>query len=272
MNNRDPVLLNRRKILAAALAGGGTAALAGCTPGAETETADATDLWVGYDERITERTLAEAEKLFGLRFSEAERQQILQGAIDDDEEGFFAQQIASLKKRRSQDLPITLQPATSFDPRLPGVNYAAQSNSLTLIPEEIMAIPGDPESIAFASVKQQARWMTTGQISSRELTEIYLERIGRYGDLLECFVTVTADLARAQADQADQERATGQVRGPLHGIPYGAKDLLDTAGIRTTWGAEPYKDRVAESDGAVVRRLRDAGAVLLGKTTIWNRY
>lgn len=268
MNNRDPVLLNRRKILAAALAGGGTAALAGCTPGAETETADATDLWVGYDERITERTLAEAEKLFGLRFSEAERQQILQGAIDDDEEGFFAQQIASLEKRRSQDLPITLQPATSFDPRLPGVNYAAQSNSLTLIPEEIMAIPGDPQSIAFASVKQQARWMTTGQISSRELTEIYLERIGRYGDLLECFVTVTADLARAQADRADQERATGQVRGPLHGIPYGAKDLLDTAGIRTTWGAEPYKDRVAESDGAVVRRLRDAGAVLLGKTTL----
>ena len=119
MNNSDPVLLNRRRILAAALAGGGTAALAGCTPGAETETADATDLWVGYDERITERTLAEAEKLFGLQFSEAERQQILQGAIEDDEEGFFAQQIASLKKRRSQDLPITLQPATSFDPRLP---------------------------------------------------------------------------------------------------------------------------------------------------------
>ena len=110
--------------------------------------------------------------------------------------------------------------------------------------------------------------MTTGQISSRELTEIYLSRIETYGDKLECFVTVTADLARQQADQADRERATGQVRGPLHGIPYGVKDLLDTADIRTTWGAEPYKDRVATSDGAVVRRLRDAGAVLLGKTTL----
>jgi Asp-tRNA(Asn)/Glu-tRNA(Gln) amidotransferase A subunit family amidase len=110
--------------------------------------------------------------------------------------------------------------------------------------------------------------MTTGQISSRELTEIYLDRIARYGDRLQCFVTVTADIAREQADQADRERATGQVRGPLHGIPYGVKDLLDTAGIGTTWGAEPYKDRVATTDGAVVRLLRDAGAVMLGKTTL----
>ncbi len=110
--------------------------------------------------------------------------------------------------------------------------------------------------------------MTTGQITSRELTELYLERIERYGDMLECFVTVTANLARQQADQADRERAIGQVRGPLHGIPYGVKDLLDTTDIPTTWGAEPYKDRVATSDGAVVRRLRDAGAVLLGKTTL----
>jgi len=110
--------------------------------------------------------------------------------------------------------------------------------------------------------------MTTGQISSRELTEIYLARIEQYGGLLECFVTVTPELARVQADQADRERATGQVRGPLHGIPYGVKDLLDTRDILTTWGATPYKDRVANSDGAVVRILRDAGAVLLGKTTL----
>jgi len=268
MNNNDPVLLNRRRILAAALAGGGTAALSACTPGGESEDADAGSLWAGYDERITERTLAEAEKLFGLQFSEAERQQMLGGAVEEGDEGFFAQQIESLAKRREHDIPISLQPATSFDPRLPGIRYAEQANSLTLYPEEIAAIPGDVESIAFASVKQQARWMTTGQISSRELTDIYLERIERHGASLECFVTVTADLAREQADQADRERATGQVRGLLHGIPYGVKDLLDTANIRTTWGAEPFKERIAESDGAVVRRLRDAGAVMLGKTTL----
>lgn len=268
MDNNDPVLLNRRRILYAALMGGGSAALAACAPGDETGGSATGDIWAGFDGRITERTLAEAEKIFGLAFSESERQQILGGPVEEAEDGFFAEQIASLNKRREQDIPNSLAPAISFDPRLPGIDYGTQENSLTLFPEEIDAIPSDAESIAFASVKQQARWMTTGQISSRELTEIYLERIGRYGDLLECFVTVTPELARAQADQADRERATGQVRGPLHGIPYGVKDLLDTADIRTTWGAEPYKDRVATGDGAVVSLLRDAGAVLLGKTTL----
>jgi len=265
MDNDDSVLLNRRRILYAALMGGGGAALAACSPD---DDSDATDIWAGFDGRITERTMAEAEKIFGLEFSAAERQQILGGSIETDDEGFFASQVASLKKRREQDIPISLAPATSFDPRLPGIDYGAQENSVTLFPEEIAAIPEDAESIAFASVKQQARWMTTGQISSRELTDIYLARIEKYGELLECFVTVTADVARAQADQADRERATGQVRGPLHGIPYGVKDLLDTADIATTWGAEPYKDRIATTDGAVVRRLRDAGAVMLGKTTL----
>jgi len=226
------------------------------------------DIWAGFDERITERTLAEAEKLFGLQFSEAERQQILGGPIEEAADGFFAEQVKSLNNRRDQNMPNSLAPAMKFDPRLPGVSYPNQANSVALFAEEIAPIPTDAESIAFASVKQQARWMTTGQISSRELTEIYLARIEQYGGLLECFVTVTPELARVQADQADRERATGQVRGPLHGIPYGVKDLLDTRDILTTWGATPYKDRVANSDGAVVRILRDAGAVLLGKTTL----
>ena len=262
MSNEDPVILDRRKMLIASLLGGG-AALSGCTP---KEQAD--DLWTGFDERITERTLAEAEKLFGLQFSEAERRQILGGAVETEEDGFFAEQVASLNKRRGQEIPNSLAPALSFDPRLPGVEYPAQDNLLRLYPEEIGAMPDDAESIAFASVKEQARWMTTGQISSRELTEIYLDRIERFGSALECFVTVTPDVARAQADQADRERATGQVRGPLHGIPYGVKDLLDTKDILTTWGAEPFKDRVPDSDGAVVRLLQDAGAVMLGKTTL----
>jgi Asp-tRNA(Asn)/Glu-tRNA(Gln) amidotransferase A subunit family amidase len=114
------------------------------------------------------------------------------------------------------------------------VHYPPRDDVLVLYPEEISPLPDDVESIAFASIKQQARWMTTGKITSRELTEIYLERIARYGDLLQCFVTVTPEVARVQADQADRERATGRVRGPLHGIPYGVKDLLDTKDIRTT--------------------------------------
>jgi Asp-tRNA(Asn)/Glu-tRNA(Gln) amidotransferase A subunit family amidase len=265
MNKKESLLMNRRRVLYAALMGGGGAAISACTP---TEDSSAGDIWAGFDERITERTLAEAEKLFGLQFSETERRLILGGPVEEAEDGFFTKQIKNLKSVRNQEMPNSFAPAMTFDPRLPGVSYPNQANSVTLYPEEIAALPDNAEDIAFASVKQQARWMTTGQITSRELTDIYLERIGRYGELLECFVTVTPDVARAQADQADRERATGQVRGALHGIPYGVKDLLDTKDIATTWGAEPYKDRVASSDGAVVRLLQGAGAVMLGKTTL----
>lgn len=262
--------VSRRKILFAALMGGGGSALAACSPADRSAGVDFSGdkLWAGFDDRITERTLAEAEKLFGLQFSSAERQQILQARSEESPDGFFASQLESLQKRRAQAIPDSLAPATTFDPRLPGADYRAQDNNVSLYPEEIAAIPADAESIAFASVKSQARWMTTGQITSRELVEIYLSRIEKYGGLLECFVTVTPDIARAQADKADRERATGQVRGALHGIPYGIKDLFDTAGTLTTWGAEPFKERVASNDSEVVRRLQAEGAVMLGKTTM----
>ena len=265
MNEKDTLLLNRRRVLFAALMGGGGAALSACTPREDSAEAD---IWAGFDDRITERSLAEAEKLFDLQFTEEERRQILGGPVEEAEDGLFATQIKNLKSMRSQKMPNSFAPAMTFDPRLPGVDYPDQANSVALYPEEIAALPDNAEDIAYASVKQQARWMTTGQITSRELTDIYLERIDRYGDLLECFVTVTPEIARAQADLADRERATGQIRGPLHGIPYGVKDLLDTKDVLTTWGAEPYKDRVATSDGAVVRLLQEAGAVMLGKTTL----
>jgi Asp-tRNA(Asn)/Glu-tRNA(Gln) amidotransferase A subunit family amidase len=262
MPNDDCLTLRRREILLAALAGATGAAVSGCAPAARD------DLWAGFDQRITERTLAEAEKLFGLEFTEAERRQILGGPVETAADGYFAEQIATLRKRRSYTLPNGLAPATVFDPRLPGVDYGEQASELILSPETIPAVPSDPTDIAYAPLKHQAQWLVTGQLSSRELTGIYLERIARHDGLLQCFVTVTPDLARQQAEQADRERAAGLARGPLHGIPYGLKDLFDTAGIATTWGAEPYRDRVPDSDAAVVQRLREAGAVLLGKTTL----
>ena len=265
MQRDDSLLMSRRRLLFAALLGGSAATLPACAPPSG---ADDEGLWAGFDERITERTLAEAEKLFDVKFTEEERRLILGGPVEEKEDGTFATQIANLRTMRSRDLPNSLAPALTFDPRLPGITYAAQTDILELFPEEIAELPNDPAEVAFASVKQQAHWMTTGQISSRELTDLYLERIDRYGELLECFVTVTPEVARAQADRADLERATGQVRGPLHGIPYGVKDLFDTAGVPTTWGAEPYRDRIGESDSAVVRLLQDAGAVMLGKTTL----
>ena len=265
MAKNERITLDRRKILIAAMLGGGTAAINACS---NLDQEKVGDLWSGFDGRITERTLAEAEKLFAVSFSETERRQILGGAAENSEDGFFARQIESLNKRREVDIPNAVSPALAFDPRLPGIDYGSQDNTLTLYPETLKSLPDNAEDIAFASVKQQSHWMTTGQISSRELTEIYLERIGRYGELLQCFVTVTPAIARRQADQADQERKEGNIRGPLHGVPYGVKDLLDTEEILTTWGAEPYKNRIPSSDGAVVKLLAEAGAVMLGKTTL----
>lgn len=267
-NKPDPDTINRRRLLLAALAGGAGAALPACAPRSEPDLADGDDLWAGFDDRITERTLAEAEKLFGLSFSEAERRQILGGPIEESEDGYFAGQIDSLRRRREFNLPNTLQPALAFDPRLPGIDYGMQDDAVALAVSDFGELPTSAEDVAFAPAAAQAHWMSTGQISSRELTEIYLERIDRYGPLLQCFITVTPELARAEADRADRERAAGTVRGPLHGIPYGVKDLMDTKGIATTWGAMPFKDRVPGSDSAVVTRLREAGAVLLGKTAV----
>ena len=124
------------------------------------------------------------------------------------------------------------------------------------------------EDIAFAPVTQQHGWIAAKALTSRRLTEIYLERIARIGPKLECFATVTDNLALAQADATDALIQNGQLLGPLHGIPYVAKDLFDTAGINTGRGAEPYQNRVPDKDATVVQRLRDAGAVLLGKAAL----
>ncbi len=129
-------------------------------------------------------------------------------------------------------------------------------------------MPERDEDIAFSPVTHLSRWIERGMLSSERLTRIYLDRLRRYGDRLECVITLTEDLALAQAREADAEIRAGRYRGALHGIPYGAKDLFDTRGIRTTWGAMPYRDRVAEDDAFVIQRLREAGAVLVAKTTL----
>src|SRR6202034_3069263 len=113
-----------------------------------------------------------------------------------------------------------------------------------------------------------SRWIETRQITSERLTRLYLDRLQRFDPKLHCVITLTTDLALSQAQQADREIAAGHYRGPLHGIPWGGKDLLDTAGIRTTYGAEPFRDRVPKEDAVVVKRLHDAGAVLVAKLSL----
>ena len=202
--------------------------------------------------------LARAERIMGLEYTEAERQQIL-AEIED--------QITAMQRVRALAHPNHLAPAQTFDPRLPNKDYGPQKNFIRLSEAAASELPGNEVDIAFAPLTALSHWIQGRRISSRDLTEIYLKRIEAHAPALECFVTVTAEMARQQAIQADIELAAGKNRGPLHGIPFGLKDLMDVDGTPTTWGATPYKDRVAKGNAAVYDKLREAGAVLLGKTT-----
>src|SRR5262249_31166823 len=157
--------------------------------------------------------------------------------------------------------------AFSFRPALPGKKLSPGPGGLRLR-KSLPAARKPPEQLAFAPVTELAALMRTRQVSSVELTRMCLARLKRYGPKLYCTVTLTEELAMSQAEKADSEIKSGHYRGPLHGIPWGAKDLLATRGIKTTWGAEPYKDQVIDYDATVVERLQKAGAVLIAKLSL----
>lgn len=207
---------------------------------------------------VTADTLRCAEALFDIRYTDAERELAVQ-EIDE--------WIARMTVQRTLDKPNTLAPACVFDPRLPGTAYREQTGGVVPSGGDAGALPQDDSSIAYAPVWKLSAWIRAGELSSRRLTEIYLDRIARHGPRLECFVTVTPDIARAEAEACDRDLAAGLWRGPLHGIPYGMKDIIDVAGVPATWGATPYRDRMAQEDARIAQMLREAGAVLLGKTT-----
>lgn len=208
---------------------------------------------------ITVESIAQAEKVAALEFTPPEREMLLRGV---------QQAARSYTRRRETPLPNGLAPATIFDPRLPGMSFSEAPSRFVRSQGDPGPLPAADIDIAYAPVTSLSCWIERGELSSERLTRIYLERIRRIAPKLECIITITEDLALTQAKQADAEISAGRYRGPLHGIPYGAKDLFDTAGIRTSWGATPYKDRVPETDAAVIRKLNDAGAVLIAKTTL----
>ena len=207
---------------------------------------------------ITVADIEAAERLLGLAYTAKEREQMI-GNLDGQRDLAIA--------RRSVVMENTVPAATRFDPRLPG--FAMPHGMDVLKPSEVTApLPTDAEDIAFASLTHLSHWVRTGQITSRDLTELYLARIEDLNPKLECFATVTRELALAEATAMDALLQAGVYLGPLHGIPYGLKDLFDTKGITTGWGAEPFMDRSPDSDATVTRKLREAGAVLIGKTTV----
>ena len=209
--------------------------------------------------KITTADIAAAETLMGIEYTPAERELMV-----DNLDG----QIKAAQAQREVIFPNSQPPATTFDPRLPGTTAPTEQKPFGRSGRDPGPLPQAEEDIAFAPVTALSEWLKTGQISSRRLTEIYLSRLKKFDPQLKCVVTLTEDLALQQADAADQKLAAGTYLGPLHGVPYGLKDLFDTKGIATTWGAAPYKDRVAERDARIVERLRKAGAVLIAKTTL----
>ncbi len=210
--------------------------------------------------KITTADIESAEKIAGLRFTTDERGMMLKA---------LNSRLGAFDKMREQHLPNSVPPSVTFRP-LSTVASATSAGPtpLRMSDDSGAARPTSLEDLAYLSVRGLASLVRRRLVTSRELTSLYLDRLRRHGPTLECVVTLLAEEALAEADRADAEIARGHYRGPLHGIPWGAKDLLATKGVPTTWGAAPYRDQMIDADATVVARLRDAGAILVAKLSM----
>ncbi len=208
--------------------------------------------------RVTKDMLKQAEKLIGIELTDAQEAMALQNVSTN---------LDRYEALRKIDIPLDTEPATLFHPALPGKVFTPHPLKFKLSKVEAPKF-GSIDDLAFAPLTQLAELVRTRRVSPVELTKMYLARLKKFGPKLNCVVTLTEELALAQASEAEREIKGGKYRGPLHGIPWGAKDLFATKGIRTTWGAEPYRDQVIDYDATVVERLRDAGAVLVAKLSM----
>jgi Asp-tRNA(Asn)/Glu-tRNA(Gln) amidotransferase A subunit family amidase len=212
---------------------------------------------------VTAATFAEAEKLAQVSMTDAERSMAV---------GSWRRAMAPMLERRTGPRRVVLEPevapASRWNPVLPGMSVGPQRDRFARSGADGASLPTSDDDIAYAPVTRLSRWIETRKLSSERLTNIYLARIDRLDPKLRSIITLTRDHALAQAKRADVEIAAGRYRGPLHGIPFGVKDLLDTAGIATTYGAEPFRDRKPNADSVVVKRLYDAGAVLIAKLSL----
>ncbi len=208
---------------------------------------------------ITTETIAAAEEIAGLEFSDAEREMMVED-LTEQRDNFAA--------LRDLDLPNDLPPALVFDPTMGGVQPPAMPGRPIEWTPRDANLPSGEEDLAFASVADLASLLRSRKVTSRQLVELFLRRLKKYDPVLHAVVTLTEERALERADQADRELDAGAWRGPLHGVPYGAKDLLAVRGYPTTWGATPYRDQVIDLDAAVVEKLDAAGAVLVAKLTL----
>ncbi|QBE62420.1 amidase [Pseudoduganella lutea] len=213
--------------------------------------------------QVTPATFAEAEKLVQVALTPAQRQMAAQA---------WPTTLAGLTARRTGPKKVAIDdsvaPMSRFDPVLPGTKAGPARARFVRSFADPGPLPASDADIAYASVARLSRWIEAGKLTSERLTQIYIARCRQFDPRLRAIITLLPEAALEQARAADREIAAGRYRGPLHGIPFGLKDLLDTAGIATTWGAEPLKERTPVTDATVVTRLREAGAILLAKLSL----
>lgn len=208
---------------------------------------------------ISPAQVQSANEIMGLEMTQAEIDSLLPN-LEEYRKSFQA--------LRAQSIPNTLSPALQFNPIPRGFEVPTGPHQIEFGSLKHVELPKDRNKLAFYTVRELAELVRTGRISSVELTRFFLNRLKKHDPTLHCVITLTEELAIAQATKADQEIATGNYRGILHGIPYGAKDLLATRSYKTTWGAAPFQDQVLDYDATVVEKLEDAGAVLLAKLSM----
>ena len=209
---------------------------------------------------ITVDTIASAEEIAGLHFDQQERELMLDGLKQQE------QRIEALHKIL---LDNSVSPAIKFDPVPPGKKIAPPAHrAMVRSKATARAVPADLEELAFLPVTELSELVRHRRVTSTQLTEMYLARLKKYDPVLHCVISLTEERALKQAAAADAEIKRGHYRSPLHGIPWGAKDLLAVRGYKTTWGAGPFKDQVIDADATVVQRLDNAGAVLVAKLTL----
>lgn len=210
-------------------------------------------------QRVSKDQLKAALEILGLDFTEAQRDQMLPG---------INRALGSFELLRKIDVPLDTEPAFHFRPALPGKEPKPRASKFFPTRVTKLATFKDPEELCFLPVTELSALVRARKVTSTDLTKMYLARLKKYAPKLLCVITLTEDLALEQAARADKEIAAGKYRGPLHGIPYGAKDLFATKGIKTTWGAEPFQDQVPAYTCTAIERLEKAGAVLLAKLSM----
>lgn len=208
--------------------------------------------------RVTLPMLTEALKLSGIDLGEEDTKQLVESANRN---------LTSLDELRKIQIPLDVSPPYHFSPVVPGIHVSRTRLPFRMSANPSVKRPSNLEDVAFWPVRHLAELVRTRQVTALELTDMYLTRLHRYNPKLNNVVTFMDDYGRAEARRADAEIAAGRYQGPLHGIPWGAKDIISVKGVKTTWGSPAFKEQVFDYDASIVEMLREAGAVLIAKLT-----